>query len=289
MTSDLTTQTSDTSDASEPKIGFIGGGNMASSLIGGLLSQGDVSPHALFLFEPNTEKAAELEKQHGINITANNNELVNQCDVVVIAVKPQVLKTVLRPLADSFNNKQPLLVSVVAGITAASINHWLNGDFAIVRVMPNTPALVGMGASGMFANEQVSDSQRALTTQLMNAVGNSVWVNAEHDIDSVTALSGSGPAYFMLFIKSLIASGEAAGLDADTAKALAVQTAAGAAELIRNSDLPLQTLIDNVTSPNGTTEQALLSFKNDDLTGIVDNAFAAAKRRSEELAEELKH
>ncbi len=275
--------------AREPNIGFIGGGNMASSLIVGLLNQGQVNARNLFLFEPNTEKAAELEKQHGINIAANNNELVEQCDVVVIAVKPQVLKNVLQPLIGSFNNKRPLIVSVVAGITASSINGWLNGDFAIVRVMPNTPALIGMGASGMYANDRVSAAERELTAQLMNAVGHSVWVTKEQDIDSVTALSGSGPAYFMLFIKSLIESAQTAGLDTDVAKTLALQTAAGTAELIRSNNLPLQTLIDNVTSPNGTTEQALRSFQNDGLSRIVNNAFSAAKRRSEELAEELKN
>lgn len=260
---------------------------MASSLIGGLLKQGQVEPENLSLFEPSEDKANALASQYGLTVSPSNEALVAQCDLVVIAVKPQVLKAVLTPLADAYVTTKPLIVSVVAGITAESIQAWLATDCPIVRVMPNTPALIGKGASGMYANASVSNEQRQLTEQLMGAVGTATWVAAEQDIDSVTALSGSGPAYFMLFIKSLIESAESAGLDSDAAKALALQTAIGATELVASSDLSLQTLIDNVTSPNGTTEQALLSFHNDDLPGIVRNAFNAAKRRSEELAKEL--
>ena len=269
-------------------IGFIGGGNMASSLIGGLIKTAPDSAKNIIVFEPNTDKAGELEDTFGIQIAANNRELIRQSEVVVIAVKPQVLQSVLSPLADVFSiDKKPLIVSVVAGITVSSIEQWLNDDHAVVRVMPNTPALVGMGACGLYANQRVSLEQRELSQQIVDAVGQSAWVDAEQHIDAVTALSGSGPAYFMLFINSLIDSAIAAGIDPDTAKTLAVQTAAGSAALISSSDKDIQTLIDNVTSPGGTTEQAINSFYQSDLPTTVDKAFKAALQRSIELADEL--
>ena len=268
-------------------IGFIGGGNMASSLIGELINGGVINANQICVFEPSAEKANELNSKFGIQIAQSNEQLIKQSSVVVIAVKPQVLKDVLSPLASTFKEQSPLIVSIVAGITANSIEQWLQGEYAIVRVMPNTPALVGQGASGLYANENVNDEQRKVSTQLMNAVGSCAWVANETDIDSITALSGSGPAYFMLFIQSLIDSAINSGLEPCAAKKLAVKTASGAAALIDSSDLPLQTLIDNVTSPGGTTEQALLSFERSDLKGVVDSAFNAAKNRSQELAKEL--
>lgn len=260
---------------------------MAASLIGGLINQGKVKAADVYLFEPNIDRAKELANQYKLCLVDDNASLVRQCDVVIIAVKPQVLNAVLQPLAEAFTSKQPLIISVVAGIGVGSIEQWLQQQLAVVRVMPNTPALVGKGATGLFANEAVSAQQRTLTEQLMSAVGCVSWVPNESDIDTVTALSGSGPAYFMLFMQGLIEAAENAGLDSHTAKALAVQTAAGAAELVATSDLSLQTLIENITSPNGTTEQALISFNNDNFKGIIANAFKAAQTRSSELADEL--
>jgi len=268
-------------------IGFIGGGNMATSIIGGLISSQVMPANQIMVFEPSAEKAQSLHEEFGIVIADNNQHLVSHCDIVVIAVKPQVLETVLRPLASAFQTRQPLIVSIVAGITVDSIEQWLDGTFSVVRVMPNTPALIGEGASGLYASPRVGEQQKDMALSLMNAVGASAWVKSEKDIDSITALSGSGPAYFMLFIKSLIEAGVNAGLDEETAKALAVKTASGSAALINSSDLPLQTLIDNVTSPGGTTEQALLSFHQSDLPTIISKAFDAAKNRSEELSREL--
>jgi len=260
---------------------------MATSLIGGLISNGSIEASQLRVFEPNQARAQSLAAEFGVTPTPNNAELVAQSDIVVIAVKPQVLEQVLTPLVDVFRKSSPMIISIVAGITSQSIETWLNDKYAVVRVMPNTPALVGNGASGMHANERVSDAQKSTALQLMNAVGVSAWVPSENDIDSVTALSGSGPAYFMLFIKGLIDAGVRSGLTKETAKLLAVQTAAGTAKLIEHSEDSLQTLIDNVTSPNGTTEQALKSFQESALSEIVGTAFDAAKRRSEELASEL--
>lgn len=260
---------------------------MAASLIGGLVNQSDTTGNHISVFEPDINKAQALAKQFGIHASLSNEELIARSSIIVIAVKPQILQKVLEPIAAAFRGQQPLIISVVAGITSASIEQWLDDEFSIVRVMPNTPALIGEGASGLFANARVSTEQKAATNAIVNAVGKSAWVENESDIDSVTALSGSGPAYFMLFIQGLIEAGEAAGLAPQTAKTLAVQTAVGAAQLVASSELPLQTLIDNVTSPKGTTEQALLSFKESNLKNIVGQAFEAAQRRSQELAKEL--
>ncbi len=260
---------------------------MATSLIGGIVSQGDTPADCIWVFEPNAEKSQVLAATFGINVASDNAELIANSDIVVIAVKPQVLEQVLTPNAQSFGDAKPLIVSVVAGISASSIEKWLEGDFSIIRVMPNTPALIGMGASGLYANHRVDQEQRDAVSKLLNTVGVSVWVNSEADIDAVTALSGSGPAYFMLFIQGLIEAAEAAGLSAEAAKLLAVQTASGAAQLISSSDTPLQTLIDNVTSPNGTTEKALQSFNDANLKIVIATAFEAARTRSVELAKEL--
>jgi pyrroline-5-carboxylate reductase len=268
-------------------IGFIGGGNMATSLIGGLISGGTVSAKQISVFEPNAQRAESLAQKYGIFAAPDNSSLLARSQIVVIAVKPQVLEKVLTPLADDFRAAQPLIISVVAGIPAQSIERWLGESFAIIRVMPNTPALVGSGASGLFANAMVSSAQKTVAQQLMNTVGVSAWVPKETDIDSVTALSGSGPAYFMLFMQSLIEAGVAAGLEPETAKILAIATAKGAAELVESSDLSLQALIDNVTSPKGTTESAMQAFHASKLPAVVNTAFTAAKIRSEELAEEL--
>ena len=260
---------------------------MASSLIGGLVAKTKEAAEHLYLFEPNSEKATELKSCYGLNLASNNEELVLNCDVIVVAVKPQTLKNIIVPLRSAFAEKQPLIISVVAGIRATSIEKWLERDVALIRVMPNTPALIGKGASGLYANKNVSAGQKAIAQSMLDAVGLAEWVESESDIDSITALSGSGPAYFMLFIQGLIEASVKAGIAPETAEKLALQTAIGSAQLVLNSDIPLQKLIDNVTSPNGTTEQALSSFSNNNLKGIIEEAFNSARKRSTELADDL--
>ena len=260
---------------------------MASSLIGGLVAKNNEAAKHLYLFEPSQEKATELKNRYDLNLALNNEELVSNCDVVVIAVKPQALKNILIPLRSVFSEKQPLIISVVAGIRATSIEQWLEQGIALIRVMPNTPALIGKGASGLYANKNVNSDQKTVAQSILDAVGLVEWVENEDDIDSITALSGSGPAYFMLFIQGLIEASVKAGIAPETAKNLAVQTAIGSAELVLSSDIPLQNLIENVTSPNGTTEQALISFSNSNLKGIIEEAFNSARKRSTELADEL--
>lgn len=259
---------------------------MATSLIGGLIKQG-LDSQNIYISGPNQSKINDLAAELGVNACSSNAELVAQSKCVVIAVKPQKMEQVLTPLRSAFKTTKPLIISVAAGIRARSIQNWLGYEPALVRVMPNTPSLVGCGASGLFATDQVSTTQKADAEQLMLAVGTAEWVERESDIDAVTALSGSGPAYFMLFIQCLTDAATEAGLDNAAAQRLAVQTAAGTAELIRQSDTSLPTLIDNVTSPGGTTEQALLAFKEAGLTSTVRTAFDAAKRRAQALADEL--
>ena len=271
-------------------IGFIGGGNMAASIIGGLVPDQVRADH-ICVFDPNPQSCQRLANDYKVNICENNTELLSRSDVIVIAVKPQVMETVLRPLAAVAQTKKPLFISIAAGIPCTLINTWLDTtgheEHAIVRVMPNTPALVKAGASGLYANQHVSNQQREQAQNLMQAVGSTAWVPEEANIDAVTALSGSGPAYFMLFVKSLIEAGVNAGLTVDVARQLAIDTCAGSAKLMASSEHDIQQLIDNVTSPAGTTEQALLSFGRQELPKVVETAFNAALQRSEELAKEL--
>ncbi|NND82039.1 MAG: pyrroline-5-carboxylate reductase [Gammaproteobacteria bacterium] len=267
-------------------IGFIGGGNMAASLIGGMATAG-ANHRQLMVYDPDATRCAQLQRDYGVHIAADNNALVTQSDVIVLAVKPQVLKQVLEPLGEVCRDKRPLILSIVAGIRIDSILRWLNCDLPVIRAMPNTPALVGLGATGMFANAAVSDQQRALAKTLLDAVGLSCWVKNESDIDAVTALSGSSPAYFMRFLEALIEAGTDAGLAADTSAALALQTMRGTAHLVGSSDQALAQLITNVTSPQGTTERALSALDSGGLKDLVKTAFSAAQQRAGELAEEL--
>lgn len=267
-------------------IAFIGGGNMASAILGGLIENG-FAKNRIFVSDPSQEKLSELQQQFGVNTDTQNEAVIAQADVVVLAVKPQVMQQVLSPLKDALLNKKPLIISVAAGISLESLGQWTDPALAIVRCMPNTPALVQKGASGLLANSNVSDEQKQLTDNILSAVGLSVWVSSEAELDAVTALSGSGPAYFFLFIEAMIQAGQDLGLSAETAKTLALQTALGASTMASKSELEPAQLRKNVTSPNGTTEQAIMSFQNNQLEDIVKQAMQAAFNRSIELSEEL--
>jgi pyrroline-5-carboxylate reductase len=267
-------------------LGFIGGGNMASSLIGGLVPD-TLSPRKVLVGEPDAEKRSRLEELFGISGFENNVEVIEAADVIIVAVKPQIISEVLRPLAEELTKRQPLIISIVAGIRTQSFNILLGNEHALIRVMPNTPALVGRGASGLYASPGVSEGQKIIAETLMGATGITEWVDTESDIDTVTALSGSGPAYFMLFMKALSDAAVAAGLDEQTARRLTIETAAGAAELARPGAETLDELIRKVTSPGGTTERALKSFNKNEFTRIVGEALEAARTRSEQIAVEL--
>jgi pyrroline-5-carboxylate reductase len=266
-------------------IGFIGAGNMAASLIGGLVTCG-FAPQQLCAADPNLAGLQALAQQHGIHACADNAEAASRADVLVLAVKPQVMKAVLTELAPSIKPGQ-LLISIAAGISMASMEQWLGGSPAIVRCMPNTPALVRQGASGLVANAQVSTAQREQAEAILKAVGIALWLDDEAQIDAVTAVSGSGPAYFFLLMEAMIAAGEKLGLAQDVAQALTLQTALGAAQMATASDVAPAELRRRVTSPGGTTERAIAHFEQQNLRGIVESALQAASARSQELSEQL--
>ena len=267
-------------------IAFIGSGNMAGAIIGGLVENG-FDKQSLWASDPSQDRINELTNTLGIQGTMNNITAIEQADVVILAIKPQVMEAVLSPLKEALQEKKPLIISVAAGINLHSINAWTGGDLAIVRCMPNTPALVQQGASGLYANQQVSENQKVISEQILNAVGMSVWVNEETQLDAVTAVSGSGPAYFFLFMEAMIEAGTKLGLSAETAKELTLKTALGAATMASNSSDSPSELRKKVTSPNGTTEKAINSFIHQDLSKIVETALQAANDRSVELCKEL--
>lgn len=263
-------------------ITFIGGGNMAQALIGGLIARGLPSTR-ITVSDPSENIAQVLQDKH-IQTTSDNVQAVKHADVVVLAVKPQVLGTVLKPLAGLLADK--LIISVVAGAEIATIAA-LSGTDRIVRVMPNTPALVQTGAHGLYADNHVNEKDRELASQIMAATGLTIWVNSESQIDAVTAVSGSGPAYFFYLMESMIRAGKNMGLDEKVATALTLQTALGAAQMaITSSNTPAE-LRKNVTSPNGTTQAALEVFDRAQISQNIQSALAAAQKRSQELAREL--
>ncbi|MBS7664393.1 pyrroline-5-carboxylate reductase [Pseudomonas lalucatii] len=268
----------------DPKIAFIGAGNMAASLIGGLRAQG-VAANAIRASDHGAEQRAKIAAEHGIETFAGNAEAVAGADVIVLAVKPQVMKGVCQDLAPHLSEGQ-LVVSVAAGITCASLENWL-GPRAIVRCMPNTPALLRQGVSGLYANARVTAPQRQQAEQLLSAVGLALWLDEERLIDAVTAVSGSGPAYFFLLIEAMTAAGEKLGLPRDTAAQLTLHTALGAARMAVASDVDAAELRRRVTSPAGTTEAAINSFQAGGFEALVEQALNAAARRSAELAEQL--
>jgi pyrroline-5-carboxylate reductase len=258
---------------------------MANSLIRGLLAKG-MDSAGILAADIDEEKLQRLHQQCDIT-TASNQQIADTADVIVIAVKPQSMEDVCRGLTLDSNQRSPLIVSIAAGITINHLQTWLGDQTAIVRCMPNTPALIGKGASGLFANPTVSEQQRQLAEQLMTAVGLSVWVNTESDIDTVTAVSGSGPAYFFLFMEAMQEVAVEMGLSEDLARALTYQTAAGAAELAISSEDDTAELRLKVTSPGGTTEQAINQFEEGGLRELVCAALNAARNRSIELADEF--
>lgn len=265
-------------------IGFIGGGNMARSIIGGLVSNKDLKLK-IHVFDRSTDILGALNKDFATSSATSNQALIEQCDVVVLAVKPQAMRDLLTQLDTS--KSSAMFLSIAAGITIESLQKWLRAPAAIIRSMPNTPALVQCGATGLFANPHVSEQQRKYADIIMKSFGIALWVDSEDLLDSVTALSGSGPAYYFLIMEAMQAAGEKLGLSTETARQLTVQTALGAATLASQSDDDAATLRNRVTSPGGTTEQAINTFIANDLEAIFEKAMQSAYDRSKELAAEL--
>ncbi len=271
-------------------IAFIGAGNMASSIIGGLINNG--WPQDQLLATARTQaRLAVVRETFGIRTMADNHEAVQQADIVMLCVKPQMMKAVLTDLRPSLR-PGTLLISVAAGITMQSLQSWsvepqLKKNIAIVRSMPNTPSQLQCGACGLFANKQVSAAQKAQTERIFTAIGMANWVEKESLLDAVIAVSGSGPAYYFLFMEVMERVGTELGLDAKTAQQLTMQTALGAARMALESKVDTQELRRRVTSPNGTTEQAIKAFQDGGLAELIEKAMHAAVRRSIDLAETL--
>lgn len=272
---------------SEPKITFIGGGNMARAIYRGLVESGFPAEN-IGVVDP-SEAAQSAARASGlIRIAESATDADLSADLIVLAVKPQITDIALSPLAHRVSSTATVL-SIIAGINSASLANLLGlpSDDAVVRSMPNTPALVGEGMTGLFSNSDQRAHGRILAERVMSAVGQCVWVSNESDLDLVTAISGSGPAYFFLFMESLADAAVELGMSPQTAHQLSVQTALGAAKLAQASDDGLAKLRENVTSPGGTTEQAIESFEASELRAIVMSATRAAKKRSIELSEEF--
>ena len=267
------------------RIAFIGGGNMARSLIGGLRGTG-VAASSLRVAEPQAAMREALARDFGIAAFADNALAADGAEVVVLAVKPQVMPALRESLRDTLQRQRPLLVSIAAGVRLDQLERWF-GALPIVRCMPNTPALIGAGATGLCANARVSPPQRAQAQHLLDTAGLTRWIDDEALMDTVTAVSGSGPAYFFALVEAMEDAATAQGLPRDTARALAVQTCLGAGRMLAESGEAPGELRRRVTSPNGTTQAALESFARDNLAGIVAHAVAAATRRGGELAAEL--
>ena len=263
-------------------ISFIGGGNMAQALIGGLIARG--LPATRITVSDPVEQVRQLLQEKDVQVTEDNVAAIQTADVVVFAVKPQVLAQVLKPLNGLFAGK--LVISIVAGAEISTISKLLGTD-QVVRVMPNTPALVQTGAHGLYATDAVAEKDRNLASQVLAATGLTIWVNTEAQIDAVTAVSGSGPAYFFYLMESMIRAGKNLGLDEKVATELTLQTALGAAQMaITSANTPAQ-LRKNVTSPNGTTQAAIEVFDHGQVSQTIQAALAAAQKRSQVLAQDL--
>ena len=274
----------------EQKLCFIGAGNMANAIIGGLCKKG-FPVQNIVACDPSEQNLSNLKQRWNIDITTDNQQAASQADVIILCVKPQVLKVVCEALSSGLSH-QPLIISIAAGLELSSIEPWiekgLGNNLAIVRCMPNTPAQVLKGASGLFANAYVSEVQKEIATTLFSVIGIVEWVDNEQKMHAVTALSGSGPAYIFLVIEAMEAAAIKQGIPAETARKLAAQTVAGAAEMVLTSDLKPAQLKRNVMSPGGTTERAIHMFESLDLVPIFEQAMNAAQERSIALSEQLK-
>ncbi|MFT5140699.1 MAG: pyrroline-5-carboxylate reductase [Lysobacterales bacterium] len=264
------------------KISFIGGGNMATALISGI-AKSNAAPEWIHISEPNPEARQRLETEFPVKCFADTANATSGADIIVLAVKPQVMHLVLAELAGLINSSQ-LVISIAAGVTIETIRNSLGSDVAVVRTMPNTPALIGEGISGLFAGPGCSAAQCDSAEKIVSATGASVWVDNEALINVVTAVSGSGPAYFFLLTEALREAGQALGLPEAAASKLAIHTAYGAGAMARRSDVDVAELRRRVTSPGGTTQAALDSFESDQFRQVVMRAVNAARIRGEELS-----
>ena len=270
----------------QQKITFIGAGNMATSLISGLIKEG-IDPQNITASDISEQQCQALQTNLGIQATTNNQEAIKSADLVILAVKPQILRTVAEQLKATLAVKKPLVISIAAGICSSDIQRWLGEDIPLVRTMPNTPAMIQAGATALFATAMVTEQQKNKAEALMRTTGLAIWLEKESEMDIVTALSGSGPAYYFLFMECFQKAAEDCGLAADKARLLTLQTALGAAKMaIECADDPA-VLRQKVTSPKGTTESAIQSLLDNNIETILSDAIKSAQQRSIELSKEL--
>ena len=284
MSTFLTPPEGDRTSAQMSHITFIGAGNMAHSLIGGMLKQG-FAASSITATAPHKASRSSIAAL-GINTSADNEAAVANADVVVLAVKPQQLQAVLQPLRAVLSVRKPLLISIAAGINIHSLQTW-GGTLAIVRCMPNTPALLQLGATGLYANAAASKDHKQMAERILQAVGLCIWVDNEADIDAVTAVSGSGPAYFFLLMEAMQAAAIEQGLTPQTAQQLTLQTALGAASMANNSDVDVAELRRRVSSPGGTTEQAIQTLQQGGFEQLLNTAMKNCADHSKTLADTL--
>lgn len=261
---------------------------MASSLISGLIASGH-APEQIWVSDINPDTLTALKQDLNVNTSANNDDVINAVDVVVLAVKPQTLNAVAQSIAALVQQKKSLVVSIAAGINQNSLSSWLGADTAIVRCMPNTPALVLTGATALHANDKVTDEQCDLAENILRAVGIALWVDDEAELDAVTAVSGSGPAYYFLLMEAMEKAALELGLSQETARLLVQQTALGAAKIALESAESPEQLRKRVTSPGGTTQQAIETFEQGGFTELVSKALHAARDRSIEMSKQMEN
>ncbi len=268
------------------RITFVGGGHMATSLVGGLRAQG-IAPADIMVADPAPAQTERLQRQFGVRVSQDNVAAVRDADVVVLAVKPQMMASAARDIADEVRARRRLVISIAAGIRLLDLARWLGPQTPLVRTMPNRPALIGAGVTALYAASSVSAADRRTVEQVMAACGATVWVAAEEQMDVVTAVSGSGPAYFFLLVEALEAAGTQLGLAPETARRLAVETARGAGRMAAESGEAPAELRAQVTSEGGTTAAALEVLESAGVRAIFAEAVAAATRRSAELARQF--
>ena len=267
------------------KIAFIGAGNMANALITGLVADG-FSAKNIWASDPVDKNLTALEEQFGIQTSCDNNAAIAHADIIVLSIKPQIMNRICEEIKEIVNTRKPLVISIAAGIQIKNLTTCLGGKTALVRAMPNTPALIKTGATGLFANEYVSEDQQSIAEEIMRAVGVALWVDDEKQMDYVTALSGSGPAYFFRIMEAMEKSACELGLPVKTAHLLTLQTALGAAKLAMESQDTLATVREKVTSPGGTTERGLAAMETEKIDEVIEKTLTAASLRAAELANE---
>lgn len=267
------------------KVAFIGVGNMATAIFSGMIAGGFPACNILGTSRTKAKRDA-LSNQYGIRMLEDNQQAVAAADVVVLCVKPAQMQEVIAGFVDQVKNNQ-LYISVAAGIELSALQSWLAQNVAIVRSMPNTPSQLGAGVTGLIANNALTTEQKDWTTHLFSSIGTSVWVDAEEQMHTVTSLSGSSPAYFFRFLEAMIENGVKQGMTEQVSRQLATQAMLGAARMVTELDEPIAQLRKKITSPNGTTEQAVLSLEAAGIDTIVDEAMTACANRSKEMAKDF--